>query len=73
MHVGAGVEEMIRKTVEREARRYGASMSFVISVALADYFGISLKHDEDYRAQPKGTAPVKPAAEAAIVEQHASH
>ena len=59
LHLTASCEEAIRKAVEREAKRYGASMSFVMSVALADALGITLKYEEDYRQvqQARGTAP----------------
>jgi hypothetical protein len=49
LHLTSSCEEGIRKAVEREARRYGVSMSFVMSVALADQLGVSLKFAEDYR------------------------
>lgn len=44
--VSARVLGEIRKIVERESERFDVSKSFVISVALADYFGV--KNQEKY-------------------------
>jgi hypothetical protein len=39
---GAGLEQQLDAVLRREAARFGVSVPFVITVALADYFSIQL-------------------------------
>ena len=40
--VGSGVVKEVRAELERTARKFGVSKSFVVHVALADHFGIDV-------------------------------
>lgn len=40
---GAGLESQVEQFVRREADRFGVSVPFIISVALAEYFGIKIE------------------------------
>ena len=41
-HLSPSVEKKIKREIERTAARFDVSKSFVISVALADQFGIKI-------------------------------
>lgn len=43
IHLGTGVERAIEEAVSRESLKYGASRSFVVSVRLADSYGIDIE------------------------------
>lgn len=51
LHLGASVEDRIRKAVEEEARRHHTSMSFVMNVAIDEALGLGIL-DESY-LEPK--------------------
>jgi hypothetical protein len=40
--VSSGIEAQVEEVLEREMRRFKASRAFVISTALADYFGVEI-------------------------------
>jgi hypothetical protein len=57
------VEKRIWQRIDREARVYNTSRSFVIAVALADAFGIPLevadRYNTAYRAPSKMAVPLR--------------
>ena len=54
--VGSGVVKEVRLELERTARKFGVSKSFVVHVALADHFGIDV---DSYVVPVRKTARIR--------------